>query len=78
MPLTAGRDSGASGPGEMGQGSLPTSNGRTPCWGIRFLSRRRPHPDALGSLHVRVAVRRDENPRPDEGDGAGAVSRVHR
>ena len=53
MPLTAGpQQQGASGPGEMGQGSLPTSNGRTPCWGIRFLPRRRPHQGTLGSLHV--------------------------
>jgi len=38
VPLTAGRDSGASGasgPGEMGQGSLPTSNGITPRCGTR-------------------------------------------
>jgi hypothetical protein len=45
VPLTAGRDSGASGPGEMGQGSLPTSNGITPRWGTRFLPPIRPLQD---------------------------------
>ena len=42
VPLTAGRDSG---PGEMGRGSLPTSNGITPRCGTRFLPPRRPHGD---------------------------------
>jgi hypothetical protein len=49
MPLTAGRDSGASGPGEMGRGSLPTSNGITQRFGTRFLPSRRPQQGHLGT-----------------------------
>ena len=68
VPLTAGRvalgaspcDSGTSGPGEMGQGSLPTSNGITLHWGDEVPAPRTPRQDHLGinscASHVGLPV----------------------
>jgi hypothetical protein len=53
VPLTASRESAASGPGEMGQGSHPTSKGVTSRWGMRFLP---PAKATSGPLHVGLPV----------------------